>query len=251
MKTRFALALTLTALLVADAARAGGELAPIPDGVPTSPAPVEAHSWSHWIFGQELCRPGCCEQPNWPGLLEIFVRTGPLFILDNGPLQQRLETGIGVEGGARTFCYSQEGSAAWTGELAVGHSYHNSNDPSPLPVGSQSFALRVFQLTSVRFGGGREWYWQPGGEDSARWFTGVSGGGRLGSANARFRDGPQITDFAKGIYLGLDAGVLIPWQCRQIVIGGRAEWERDWFEIDSYDVNLDRFNLLFTAGIRY
>jgi len=171
--------------------------------------------------------------------------------LGNGPIEQRLQTGIGVEGGARTFGYHHDGSAAWTGELGIGHTYHNSDDSAALAVGSQAFPLREFQLTSVRFGAGHEWYWQLGEPPFGSAFLGASTGGRLGSANARFLNGPQITDFAKGFYLGLDAGLVAPWHGRLLTVGVRAEWERDWFEIEQLDENLDRLNLLLSAGVRY
>lgn len=266
MRTLIAPVLAVAAALLSAGATLGGEPdsarpsppAPASQGPPlvievdrASPPRAEPHSWSHWLFGQEVCHPGCCARPNWPGPLEVFVRAGPMFVLGDGAFEKRLDTGVGIEGGARAFCYYQGGSAAWTGELAVGHSFHNSKDSAPLLVRDELASLDRFHLTSVRFGGGHEWHWQSGGPESSRWFAGVNGGGRLGSATARFLGTPKITEPAQGLYLGLDAGVLIPWDCRQIVLGVRAEWQRDWFELGRLDVDLERLNLLLTAGIRY
>lgn len=216
-----------------------------------APGEGEPGTWSRWLLGQEACRSDCCERPNWPGPLELFFRVGPSFLLGNSSLEQRLETGLGFEGGTRAFCYHQGGQEAWTGELAVGHAIYHSNDPAPLFVANRLYSLRVFQLTSVRIGGGHEWYWETWGPESWRGYTGCGGGARLGSANARFLNGPQITDVSKGLYLALEAGLLIPWGGAQMVLGTRLEWEHEWFEIDLNKESLDGVNLLFIAGVKF
>jgi hypothetical protein len=198
----------------------------------------------------KVCQPDCCAYPHLYCPFQVYVRTGPAIITGTGLLDAVLETGYAVEAGVKTFLYDDDHrTAAWTASLGIDYLYNNADLPAPVIKDRAVTTVRELHRTYVHIAGGREWYWEtPRGWDL---FAGIDAGGRLGSAHAKFNTEPHKTDAAQAIFIGLDAGVLIPRCGYDLLFGGRFEWSHDWVELIEFDNELDQMKFLLTAGIRY
>ncbi len=210
----------------------------------------EYSGFGRWVHGQEVCYGNRCAYSPWFVPIELFARAGPAFVVGDSPLESALETGIAVEGGAKGFCYVGE-SGAWTGELGIGHVYNNSDDPTPLLIRNELHPLRELNRTMVHAAAGREWYFHDPNVEGRLYFTGISVGGRVGAAEARFLNGPRVSDIPKGLFIGLDAGALIPFCGYDLVVNARTEWSHDWLDFAEIEEEIDQIKVLLSVGIRY
>ncbi len=213
-------------------------------------------AWSR-LHERDVCQPECCAYSHLLCPFEVYVRTGPALIAGSGRLDEVLQTGYSVAFGAKAFDYDGDGSGAWTGHLGIDYIYNNSNDKNRTPVRTLPATLRELHRFAGYVAGGREWYWDQGYPESARWLFGVDVGGRLGHARGRFnRVDRRIpierrTDTFEGFVVGVDAGVLIPRCGYDLTFGGRFEWGHDYFQILDLDDNVGQMKLLLSAGLRY
>lgn len=238
-------------LLGSDTLRAD-DMPAVPAGWTTDATPPCAgpSGMAKWIHGEEICRSNGCSYSPWFVPVELFVRVGPAFIVGDSVFADVLDTGIAIEGGAKAFCYLGD-EGAWTGELGISHVYNNANDPTPLFVRNELHPLRELNRTMVHAAGGREWYFEDPDHAGRRYFTGVSIGGRVGAGEARFLNGPRVSDIPKGIFVGLDAGSLFPFCGYDLVINARTEWSHDWLDFAEIEDEIDQIKVLLSVGIRY
>lgn len=218
---------------------------------------------------------------------ELYARVGPAFNTGDGILDNVLRTGKAVSGGVRCFCFNADNSAAWTSDLGIEYIYNNSQSSETvlfrdttvtvsrfgqnvtLPMHVQ-YALTQLHRTSMKIALGREWYF--GGEEwgGVRVAFGVDGGGKYGNVsaklaiNSRVIDGQQqfdvlpafddghTTSVLKGVFVGVNASVLLPMDGYDVTFGARFEWGQDWFlRIATHDDGLEQIQTLITLGVRY
>lgn len=183
--------------------------------------------------------------------LEVYLRTGPAFVLGGGRLDHVLDTGYAVEFGARGFAYSFDHTAAWVGSLGVDYQYNNAHDPTPSLLVGEPATLRELNRVSASIAGGRQWYFAGETAEAPMWLIGVDVGGRLGHVHAKFIERQHQTDGLIGVFVGADAGVFISRRGYDILLGGRLEWGHEWFDIIDNSDDLGHLKILLTAGLRY
>jgi hypothetical protein len=218
---------------------------------------------------------------------ELYARVGPAFIMGDGVLDKALRTGKAVTGGARSFCFNSDNSAAWTGDLAIEYIYNDSQTSETILVRNTTvvvtrfgqnitlpmevqYALRQLHRTSMKIALGREWYFGGEGWGGVRLAFGLDGGGKYGSASAKlginrriiegqqqfdtlpsFDDG-HTTSALKGVLVGVNAALLFPMDGYDISFGARFEWGKDWFlRIATGDDGVEQIQTLITVGVRY
>ncbi len=185
----------------------------------------------------------CCRDRSLDCPIELYVRSGPSFLTGNGNFEDDLTTGWALQAGAKGFCPASNPNAAWFGELGVDYVYNNA-DGDEIPNLIRS--IRELHRVAGHLAAGYEY--QLGNA-----LFSADLGGRLGHAHAKFNapDALHVTDIASGIFFGLNAGVLVPCRCYDLVLGGRFEWSHDWFDVDAGDDGLGEIKLLLSFAIRY
>src|SRR5262245_3944150 len=142
-KTAFPTALVLAALAAGPARAQTPPAMPYPQEPPTPaarsldtylepppPGPAEPPGrLSNWI---NYTRPWSCCGPlggDGPVQSEIYVRTGPSFIVGGGVLADTLQTGWVVEGGVRSLYFDADLSAAWVVNLGLSNVSNHGKRP--------------------------------------------------------------------------------------------------------------------------
>lgn len=214
------------------------------------PEPALRPGRSHSLLMGEsdlICRAECCHHSWLMCPVEVYVRTGPAFMVGDSELDDRLETGWAAEIGAKVYSYDPDYGAAWIGELGIDYLYNNSDDSTEIAFRSQPVTLQQLHRIYPRIAAGREWY----GGETWRYVIGVDAGARFGHAHLKFNEGFHATDTIQGIFAGLHAGLMIPRCCYDLVLDTRLEWAHDWIEILDVDEELDQVKVLLSAGVRY
>lgn len=218
---------------------------------------------------------------------ELYARGGFAVNLGDGILDRTLRTGKSFTFGARSFRFNEDNSAAWTADVAIEYIYNNARESEVvltregttavnrlgttvnLPTITE-YTIPQLHRTSGRVAVGREWYF--GGEDwrGVRLNFGMDVGGKLGHVSAKlfvldrqidglqqfdqlpnFNDG-HTSSVNKGVFVGVNTGVLLPMDGYDISFGGRFEWGQDWFlRISNNDRGLEMIQGQLFVGVRF
>ncbi len=215
---------------------------------------------------------------------EIFVRGGPSFVTGTGALDRAMRTGKTIEGGVRSFSFNADQTAAWTSEVGIDYTYNNIHTSEPLLAraafvgvtrfggleelpGLSQYAFREMHRTNARLALGREWYFA--GPNGLRYNFGLDVGGRIGQTSVKlftvsrviegalvfdtfpdFEDG-HTSGLNKGVFIGVNTGLLLPCHGFDITLGSRFEWGQEWFSITSVDDSVAQIKLLISVGLRF
>jgi hypothetical protein len=235
-------------------------------------------------------RPGCCGPMggNGPIGYEGYVRTGVSIPMGNNLVQESLNPGWQVTGGARSLFFNRATTAAWTADTGLGYTYNDGGRPdrrfnvlfpfnvvnnnvfpatntlvfAPIPV-----TIRAYDRTAVHLAGGFEKYFgNPAYCPGTHFRIGGDVGGRWGASRLELNDvtfGPNnityrhLYDVYGTVYLSLHSDLELPISpCTTFIAGFRAEWAQNWSDIlkDSQPrltANLQEVNLLLNFGLRY
>lgn len=218
---------------------------------------------------------------------EVYARLGPSFVLGSSDIDRVLRSGVSLTGGARSFLFNTNATAAWTSDLGLEYIYNDAQSletiltttgkvtvtrfgqPVTLPM-TAGFGLRELHRTSAKLALGREWYF--GGEEwgGVRLNFGLDGGGKYGHVSAKlntnsrvieglqqfdtvpnFDDG-HISAVNKGVFVGVNVGVLCPMNGYDLTFGARFEWGQDWFRrIADHAHGTDQIQTVFSFGARF
>jgi hypothetical protein len=219
---------------------------------------------------------------------ELYARTGAALNTGRGPLSGILRTGVGVDGGLRSFCFDDDHVAAWYGDLGLSYLYNNSSDASESLITSNEqvavnrlgqviglpattrLGIRELHRASARLTFGREYYF------ASSWFGGVKSslGGDLGGVwgwahvktqiNSQTIVGSQPGDVVqgnsdfnhhgdqiKGFFLGGSYNLILPRHNYDFIIGTRVEWERDYFKLADNDDGASQMKFYLELGWRF
>lgn len=115
--------------------------------------------------------------------------------------------------------------------------------------------IHNYNRTFFNFAVGREWYLQGSAHDcGTRWRAGADLGGRWGTTSLQLNEIRHRTAVAEGIFVALHSDVEIPCCSVVFLYGLRAEWSytfSDQILQEQNDTNLQEFNLMATAGVRF
>jgi hypothetical protein len=253
---------------------------PAPASVPQAPTGLAAQPSaplpSAYVRGDKY---QCCDSVGGSGPLfyELFFRVGPSIpIGHNGQLQDVLQTGLYLGGGARLLLFDCDMEGAWTFELGLANitnHAHGTNNPIALDIlvpdangtgtrvflgrdaGTNGVTVSTVNRTFVDLGPGREWYLWGSAQNcqGPSWRVGFDAGGRYGSESATFHEIRHRTDVIAGLYAAAHTDLEIPCGHCIFQIGFRLEWGYTWSDILQIQNNSDQedLNLLFNVGIRF
>jgi hypothetical protein len=223
----------------------------------TTPAGTAPGHLSSWITYQQ---PGCCGPigGNGPVTYDIYLRTGPDFVVGSGFLARQLESGWQVEGGGRSLFFNVPQTAAWVVDLGLSFTYnHSIKNPDVFTNFGNLETVKELHRELVRLGFGREWYLS-GAANSCdpKWLAGVDAGGRYGPARLKVNDvlaggGTHISDVIGTAYVAVYSGVEIPCGCCKWEFGLRFEYDYTWQDILVQDSDVQDLMLSLTAGFRF
>jgi hypothetical protein len=219
---------------------------------------------------------------------ELYVRTGPAISTGRGPLSDILRTGLGVDGGVRSFLFDSDHAAAWYGDLGLSYLYNEPSDASlNLITDNQQVAVsrlgqvigldavtllgvRELHRASARMTFGREYYFNSWWFDGAKYSLGGDFGGVWGWAHVKTQINDQtITgsqpgdvvqnnpsfnhrgDQIKGFFVGTSMNLIFPRHNYDFIVGSRIEWERDYFKLVDNDDGASQLKLYLELGWRY
>jgi hypothetical protein len=218
---------------------------------------------------------------------DVYIRVGSAVVVGDGQMDNHIDAGILVEGGARSFGYNHDRSAAWTCEIGLDYAYNNSTSDDvvlvkggltqinrfgqsiQLPTITQ-YALLQLHRTALRATAGREWYFGMQDPNGIQYSLGVDVGGRAGWATAKLRTVAQnIQGFQQGLdqlaseFLdghsgdqltgvlgGVNASMLVPCCGYEWTVTARIEYRRDWFHI-LFDDSVESISYSLGFGVRF
>lgn len=243
--------------------------------------PVPLYGLSSWILYNQ---PGCCGPlgNQVPLRYELYLRAGPAIPTGGNLLDQTLETGWAIQGGARLLFFNQPQTKAWTFDVGIANIHQNGrrpdvripielNDRFPNPnfnpilpvsatnpqnitVGEVSTSIRSLNRTFVSLAAGREWYLVGTGAGvGPAWRVGADVGGSWGSAKVEFNEIRFRTDAFGRFFAALHSDLDIPCGCCIFQAGFRAEWGHTWSDILQRQNNGDLQDVLLlgTLGVRF
>ncbi|HEV3260987.1 MAG TPA: hypothetical protein VG013_29315 [Gemmataceae bacterium] len=213
---------------------------------------------SNWIT---YSRPDCCGPVggHGPVTYDIYTRTGPVIPFGGNTFGRALDVGWEVEGGGRSLFYNVPQDAAWVIDLGLSYTYNHSSHPNiTFPLFGQPQHIGVLHRTLVNAGVGREYY-LVGSANSCdlKWRAGLDVGGRYGTIRLDVFDTTpaqgfsRLGDIGHGAYVALHTDLEMPCGCCKFEAGFRAEYDHTWMDILPRSSNVDDFNLLMTAGVRF
>jgi hypothetical protein len=235
---------------------------------------------SPWIQGEQ---PGCCGPvgDHNPLRFELYTRSGWSFPIGDGQLEDSIDSGWMIQGGARALFFDDAGNAAWTVDLGLTNIYNYGGDdpptvilrnvPNPLVqsgqvvdptippiIGVAPVQVKHLNRTFVNLGGGREWYLYGSAVDTrdgtgAVWRVGLDAGGRWGTNKAQITFLGHLTDTIAGVYAAAHSDMDIPCGCCVFQVGLRLEWDYTWSDVLQVQnkSDVESLNLLFNVGVRY
>jgi hypothetical protein len=243
------------------------------DPIPAGPLPGSPLTLSSWILRPRS--PGCCGPVggNGPIDTEIYLRSGLQFPIGGGFMNNVLDVGWTIEGGARVLFFNVEQDAAWVVDMGLTNTNNNARDKTttvplfnfPIKTSSGSSTLPEFSVsvsslnrTCVGLSAGREWYLTGNARcDDPRqmtWRVGVDAGGRWGTSKVDTVQTHHFTDTIGEVYVAAHTDVEVPCGCHGAVLtfGARIEWSYTFQDIlqDNY-TDVEELGVLFTAGLRY
>lgn len=242
---------------------------PVPSPLPAGPGPDAPTTvfpneggrsgLSDWITYRHGCgRAGCFSTGYDPEIqTEIYLRSGLSFPIAGTFFGDVLGVGWMIQGGGKALFFDDAHLRAWFVDLSLANINNHTTDDStrrPFVLAGTLTTLREYNRTFVGVGAGRTWYLRGNGLDAGpNWRVGTDGGGRWGSASARFTNLQHTSDVIGGVYLGLQTDLEVPMNCSEcmFLMGLRAEWDYTWSDILSRPSDLAGFNLLFNVGVRY
>jgi hypothetical protein len=227
------------------------------------PAAKPAPRLSDWITYTRPC--GCCGPIGDDGPIrsELYVRTGPAFLLATDFLSRALQSGWAVQGGGRTLFFNSAGDAAWTGDLSISFMFNHGNGDVMFEFSGREVSARALYRTYVNAGFGREWYLHGNAKACGGWFwrAGADIGGRYGAERLDINDDPNFLGFARrndtvaGLYLSAHTDLELPCGCCTWVYGLRLEWDYTWSDMllqpSGKLSDLQDINLLINLGVRF
>jgi hypothetical protein len=264
-----------------------GDVIPNPSQIPAMQAGLPPGSVPDpWMTYE---RPGCCGPlgANGPIGYEGYVRTGVSIPAGNNVLQESLNPGWQVSGGARTLLFNKATTGAWTADMGLDYTYNDGGRPdrqfnvqvpftvtnnavfpatstlvfAPVPVN-----IRAYERTALHMASGWEWYLgNPAYCPGWHFRFGSDVGGKWGSSRLELNDVTvpnsiqyrHLYDVYGTVFLALHSDIEIPISaCTTFVAGFRAEWNNNWSDIlkdatPHQTSNLQDINLLMNFGVRY
>ena len=187
---------------------------------------------------------------------EVYLRGGLNFPI-GGNLSDILRTGFTVGGGGRALLFNQLEDAAWTIDVGVSNTQNHAEGDSVAFVITQPGAATTVNLTNLsrttlNLGIGRQWYlWGSASDQDRKWVVGLDGGGRYGSASARFVQIRHRTDVIGGAFVGGYAGLEIPVGAGFLDVGVRGEFSYIWSDILQVHSDVSDIGVLFNVGLRF
>jgi len=200
----------------------------------------------HGLCKKGPCEPVSCAYSHLFMPLEVYTRVGPSFVLSGGELGDNIRTGVAVDAAVRGFLYDNGFRSACRGDIGFFYEY-NDGDPDP----AAPFTLLGTHRYGLFVAGGKEWY-GAAGADGTRWKVGGDVGARFGHIKANILDEEDhITDRYYGVFVGGDAGLLLPRCGFDIMLDGRIEWGHDFFGDDRLADDIGHLKLMLSLGLRY
>ncbi len=249
------------------------ETSDAPKPTPRSPQFGDPTRPSEWILYRQCEDCYCPAGGHGPIGTEFYLRVGPSFAYGDGTFGQVLDSGWGIQGGARLMFFNHPRDRAWYMDLSLINIWNDANRPDvkvPLSVlvpdptgtvvrvnfgegGLPGVTIREFNRTFVNFGIGRKWYINGAANcGNFSWRVGAEAGGRYGSGNVEFLEIQKRSDTLGGVYVSLGSDAEIPCGCCTFWGGIRTEWAYTWSDIlQRTDADVEEILLMFTAGIRY
>jgi hypothetical protein len=219
---------------------------------------------------------------------EVYARAGAALNTGRGPMSQVLRTGVGVDGGVRSFLFDSSHGASWYGDLGMSYLYNNSSDSSVNLITSNEevgvsrlgqiiglpattlLGIRELHRTNTRLTFGREYYLGSSWFDGMKYSVGGDFGGVWGWAQVKttinsqtitgsqpgdvVQNNPRFNhhgDQIKGFFLGSSMNLIWPRNNYDFIMGTRVEWERDYFKLADNDDGSSQLKLYLELGWRY
>lgn len=219
---------------------------------------------------------------------EVYARTGAALNTGRGPLSDVLRTGVGVDGGVRSFLFDSDHRAAWYGDLGLSYLYNDSSHAGTDLITSNEqvgvsrlgqviglpattlLGVRELHRTNTRLTFGREYYFGSDWCRGLKYSLGGDFGGVWGWAQVKTQINSQtITgsqpgdvvqgnprfnhhgDQIKGFFLGSSMNLILPRDNYDFIVGTRVEWERDYFKLADNDDGASQLKLYLEIGWRF
>ena len=211
---------------------------------------------SDWITYR---RGGYCMGPigrHGPIASEVYLRGGLDFPV-GGNLGDIARTGYTVQGGGRALLFNAPETAAWILEVGLGTTQNYVDGGAvPFVITQPGAAVTVnmthLSRTTFNVGAGRQWYlWGSASDMERKLVFSVDGGGRYGSASARFAQIRHRTDVIGGAYVAGYLGMETPVGAGYLDVGLRTEFSYTWSDIVQTDANLADLGVMFNVGLRF
>ncbi|MDB5306022.1 MAG: hypothetical protein JWO38_224 [Gemmataceae bacterium] len=254
-----------------------------PQGPPGAPGLPPGAYASPWFTDG----PGCCGPMGRHGQVayELYLRTGPDFLIGGGRFLDRLDVGWGLAGGGRSLFLNPAGDAAWVVDLGLGYTYNRGSSTAltnlfirqpaltttnaagvtisvPRPDLLINSRIRALHRTAFNYALGREWFlWgsgAPGAEPGWNLRVGADLGGQWGTAHVDVVPNNDPRLYARrqkvfeGIFLAGHANVEVPIG-GVIWFGGiRSQIGYEWLNIvPPLKGDVSYIDVLLTTGIRF
>lgn len=229
----------------------------LPQPTPVPETVIEGqYGLSDWITYR---RGGYCMGPigrHGPIASEVYLRAGLDFPV-GGNLGDIVRTGYSVQGGGRALLYNALEDAAWIVDVGVGTTQNYVDGGAvPFTITQPGSAILVnmthLSRTTFNLGFGRMWYlWGSASDLDRKWVLSLEGGGRYGSASARFVQIRHRTDVIGGAFAGGYLGMEAPIGAGFLDVGIRTEFSYTWSDIVQTRSDVADIGVLFNVGLRF
>lgn len=192
--------------------------------------------------------------------MDLYVRTGPTWLLAQPFFRDSVGPGWMVDGGGRTLFFNPAHRAAWLVDLGLSFKYNDGNSPDHVfSFAGQDVSVRALYRTDIHFGGGREWYLLGSAiGEQLNWRFGLDGGGRWGTVRLDLNASDEDSGFlrenseSQGMYAGFYSDLQFPMGCCTLFGGFRLEYNVTWSDIvPRRDDTMEDLNFLLMAGVRF
>ena len=209
---------------------------------------------------------GCCGPTGGCGPIgpEIYVRSGPSFLVSNTLFAKSFDTGWETTGGGRSLFFNKACDGAWIVDLSVTYDYNDGHPTNSLNFQGTPVTMRNLDRTAVGLGFGHDWWvFGPGNVgacDGCNLRYGFDAGTRWGTQHVDMNivgiEGGYLRshDLFGAAYVGLHFDLEVPmggWTFFTGIRGGGTYTFGGDVVGANINSSLHEVNALWTIGVRY